>query len=115
MITIYHYSECSKSRATLALLEQSGREFKIVSYLETPPTAETLDLLLKQMGMGPEQIARKSEDLFEELGLDKKPPASRAEWIAALIKNPILIERPIVTDGNTTVIGRPPENVKKLL
>lgn len=113
-LTLFHNSQCSKSRAALALLEQSGREFEVIAYLDTPPTPALLDRLLTQLGMGPEQLVRRGEDLFEELGLDKNPPATREEWIGTLVANPILIERPIVTDGTRTVIGRPPENVKAL-
>ena len=114
-LTLFHNSQCSKSRAALALLEQSGREFEVVAYLDTPPTAALLDRLLTQLGMGPEQLVRRGEDLYEELGLEKNPPASRSEWIELLINHPVLIERPIVTDGTRTVVGRPPENVKALL
>lgn len=114
-LTLFHNSQCSKSRAALALLEQSGREFEVVAYLDMPPTAALLDRLLTQLGMGPEQLVRRGEDLYEELGLEKNPPASRSEWIELLINHPVLIERPIVTDGTRTVVGRPPENVKALL
>jgi arsenate reductase (glutaredoxin) len=114
-LTVFHNSRCSKSRATLALIEAAGAPVEIINYLETPPTAEELDRLLRQLGMEPGQIVRTGEERYEELGLAARPPASRAEWLRILAENPILIERPIVTDGQRAVIGRPPENVRKLL
>ncbi|MCM2277297.1 MAG: arsenate reductase (glutaredoxin) [Oligoflexia bacterium] len=114
-LTIFHNQQCSKSRATLKILEEAKGSYSVVNYLETPPTAAELDALLNQLGLEPEAIVRKGEDRYEELGLEAKPPRSRAEWIDVLVKNPILIERPIVTNGKKAVIGRPPENVKALL
>lgn len=115
MLTLYHNGQCSKSRATLELIRKSGAELEVVEYLSTPPSPETLDQLLKMLGLEPEAIVRKHEDEFAELGLDRNPPKTRAEWLKILCANPILIERPIVTDGTRAVIGRPPENVLSLL
>lgn len=114
-LTLYHNAGCSKCRATHEILKSSGREFAVVEYLSTPPTPETLDRLLQQLEMQPDEITRTHEDRYEELGLDRTPPKSRAEWLKLLSENPILIERPIVSDGTRAVIGRPPENVRKLL
>lgn len=112
---LYHNSRCSKSREVLSILEKSKVPFEVVAYLETPPDEITLDILLKQLGKEPSEIVRKGEDEYEELKLASNPPKSRKEWIKILIQHPILIERPIVTDGKRAVIGRPPENVKILL
>lgn len=114
-LRIYHNPRCSKSRETVKIVEGAKVEFEIINYLEAPPSVSELDSLLKLLGLEPEQIARKGEDQYEELDLKKNPPKTRADWIKVLVKNPILIERPIVTDGKKAVLGRPPENVNKLL
>lgn len=112
-ITIYHNPRCSKSRQTLNLIEESGANVEVVPYLINPPSAEELDRILTKLDLEPEQIIRKGESLYKSDFKGK--PYSRKEWIKILVKNPILIERPIVVKGNQAVLGRPPENVKKLL
>lgn len=114
-VVIYHNCKCSKSRATLDIVQKSGVEFSIVNYLETPPSADEVLVLCMQLGMRPAQLVRTGEDRYEELGLDKNPPATDKAWAQILSDNPILIERPIVTDGERAVIGRPPEKVLQLL
>lgn len=114
-VTVYHNSRCSKSRAALELLREAGKEVRVVDYLASPPTVEDLDRLLRLMNLEPEAVTRKKEDRYRELGLGERPPASREEWLRVLVENPILIERPIATDGKRAVIGRPPENVRALL
>lgn len=111
---IYHNPRCSKSREALDRLRKAGVEPKIVEYLKTPISAAELDKLLKQMGLPPEKIVRTDEDRFLDLELDKSPPKTRSGWVKLLVDNPVLIERPIITDGVKTVLGRPPENVDKL-
>jgi len=112
---IYHNPRCTKSREALDRLRKAGVEPKIVEYLKTPIRVEDLDRLLKQMKLNPQDIVRKSEERFLDLELDKDPPKSRIGWVKILADNPVLIERPIVTDGTRTVLGRPAENVDKLL
>lgn len=114
-ITLYHNSRCSKSRGALEILTNAGAQVEIVEYLTPPPTAETLDALLKMLALEPEQIVRRGEDEFTALGYDKTPPLDRAAWIEALVKTPILIERPIITNGRKAVIGRPPERALEIL
>lgn len=111
---IYHNPRCTKSRQTLELIREAGVEPEIVLYLETPPSAAELDRLLKLLGMQPQDLFRKGEPLYKELGL-KDRKLSRKEAIQILIDNPKLIERPIVVEGGRAVLGRPPENVKELL
>ena len=111
---IYHNPRCTKSREALDRLRKAGVEPKIVEYLKTPIQAVDLDRLLKQMGMLPEKLVRRDEERFIDLELDKKPPRSRNAWVKILADNPVLIERPIITDGTRTVLGRPLENVDKL-
>jgi arsenate reductase len=113
-VTIYHNPRCSKSRQTLALLEERGIEPAIVNYLDTPPDAATLAALLAMLGLGPRGLMRKKEAPFEELGL-ADPSLGDDQLIAAMIANPILIERPIVVSGDRAAIGRPPEDVLNIL
>ena len=112
-ITIYHNPRCGKSRDTLAILEKKGVTPEIVEYLKAPPTKEDLRGILKKLGMKPEQIVRKGEDVFKQKFAGET--LTDEQWLDALAKNPILIERPIVVKGSRAVIGRPPENVLALL
>jgi arsenate reductase len=111
--TIYHNPRCSKSRETLALLEQSGARPQIIEYLKTPPTAAELKAILAKLGIEPEQLVRKGEEIYKTHYAGKTLTA--AQWIDAMVEHPVLIERPIVIRGNQAILGRPPENVKKLL
>ena len=112
-VTIYHNPRCGKSRDTLAILEAKGVEPEIVEYLKTPPTKEELRSILKKLGMQAEQIARKGEDVYKQQFAGRT--LTDEQWLDALAKNPILIERPIVVKGSKAVIGRPPENVLALV
>jgi arsenate reductase (glutaredoxin) len=112
-VTIYHNPKCSKSRATLALLAERGVEPKIVEYLKTPPTAAELSALVAKLEIEPEQLVRKGEEIYKKEYAGKTLSAS--QWIAAMVRHPILIERPIVVVGKRAVLGRPPENVNELL
>jgi arsenate reductase len=112
MVTIYHNPRCTKSRETLALLEKKGVKPKIIEYLKTPPDAAELKRLLKMLGKSPRELLRSKE--AKEAGLDK-PSLSDDQIIAGMVKNPIVIERPIVVSGARAVLGRPPESVLKIL
>ena len=112
-ITIYHNPRCGKSRDTLALIQGKDVSPEIIEYLKTPPTKEELRGLLAKLGMKPEQLVRKGEDTYKEKFAGKT--LSDEQWLDALAKNPILIERPIVVKGSKAVLGRPPENVLTLL
>lgn len=114
LIKIYHNPRCSKSRATLALLEENDVSPEIIYYLETPPTSDELKDLLKKLGMGIREIIRTSEPRYGELGLDDE---SLSEPIVfdIICEHPKLIQRPIVIKGGQAIIGRPPENVLALL
>ncbi len=113
-VTIYHNPRCSKSRATLALLEQHGITPTIVEYLSAPPDAPALKRLLRMLGLAPRDLMRTNEAAYAELGLGDDGLGEEA-LIEAMVANPILIERPIVVSGNRAVIGRPPENVLELI
>jgi arsenate reductase len=113
-ITIYHNPRCSKSRQTLALLEENGYEPDVVEYLKDVPDAATLRAVLKKLGIGVADLLRKKESPYKELGLADKLD-DEAALIAAMVENPVLIERPIVVSGNKARIGRPPEDVLEIL
>jgi arsenate reductase (glutaredoxin) len=110
--TIYHNPRCSKSRETLELLREKGIEPTVVEYLKTPFTKASLQDLLKKLGCSPTDILRKKEP---EAAVLKGKTDDDAAVIAAMVKNPVLVERPIVVAGSKAVLGRPPENVLKLL
>ena len=111
---IYHNPRCSKSRETLALLENQQQDIEIVEYLKTPPTAEELSDILQQLDMQPRQLLRTKETLYKELQLDNKD-LSDQDLIRSMCDNPKLIERPIVIKNNQAIIGRPPEAVLNIL
>jgi arsenate reductase (glutaredoxin) len=112
-VTIYHNPKCSKSRATLALLQEHGVEPLVIEYLKTPPSAAELKAILTKLGLAPEQLLRKGEEIYKAKLAGKT--LSAAQWIDAMVSNPILIERPIVVSGKRAALGRPPENVLQLL
>ncbi len=113
-ITIYHNPRCSKSREALRLLEERNAALEVVHYLETPPDAATLGELLDLLGLEPRDLMRTKEKEYKEQGLDD-PSLSRDALIAAMVRTPKLIERPIAVEGKRAVIGRPPERVLDLL
>jgi arsenate reductase len=113
-ISIYHNPRCSKSRQTLALLQERGIEPVIVEYLKTPPDVETLKSLLKKLQLSARQIMRTGETAYRDAGL-ADPDLSETTLIEAMVEQPILIERPIVVNGDRAAIGRPPENVLAIL
>ena len=112
-VTIWHNPRCSKSRATLSLLEEHGLDPKIVEYLKTPPSAEELKSVLKKLHMKPRELMRKGEDIYKELNLADES-LSDDKLIDAMVKNPVLIERPVVLYAARAALGRPPENVLDL-
>ena len=113
-VTIYHNPRCSKSRATLALLEERGIEPRIVRYLETPPTADELREVLAALGMSPRALLRTGEAAYRELDLARDTLGDDA-LIETMATHPRLIERPIVIAGGHARIGRPPEAVLEIL
>lgn len=113
-ITMYHNPRCSKSRATLELLQARGLEPEIVKYLETPPDADTLAELARKLGLRPHDFLRTGESAWKELGLEAESVADD-ELFGLMSRQPILIERPIVVCGDRARIGRPPEAVLEIL
>ena len=112
--TIWHNPWCSKSRQTLALLEEKGISPEVVLYLENPPSAEEIDTVLKMLGRTPRELMRPREAAYQEAGL-ANPDLTREQLIAAMAANPSVIERPVVIKDGKAAIGRPPEDVLKIL
>lgn len=113
-VQILHNPRCSKSRTTLQLLENNGVEPEIILYLDTPPDAGQLTSILNKLDMQPRELMRKGQSEYKEMGLDNLQ-LSNDDLIAAMVKAPILIERPIVLANGQARIGRPPEAVLQIL
>lgn len=114
MVRIYHNNRCTKSRATLALLEARGDDIEVINYLDNPPTAAELAVLLKQLGMAARALLRTGEAEYQTLGLADES-LDESTLIAAMVAHPKLIERPIVVANGKAAIGRPPETVLAIL
>lgn len=113
MIQIYHNSRCGKSRECLAFLENSGQKYEIIKYLEDIPTFDELKEIIKKLGIKPIDLVRKKEKIWTENFKDKS--LSDYDIILAMISNPILIERPIVINGDKAIIARPLEKVNSII
>ncbi|TDG36024.1 arsenate reductase (glutaredoxin) [Pedobacter changchengzhani] len=113
MIQIFHNNRCSKSRCAVVELEKSGQPFEVINYLETPPTETELIAILKKLNFKPVDLIRKTEKVYIEKYKNKS--LSDNEWIEVMITNPILIERPIVIDGDKAIIARPTERMNEIL
>ena len=113
-VTIYHNPACGTSRNTLAMLRHAGIEPTVVEYLKTPPSREKLRELLAAMGLSPRQLLREKEARFQALHLDD-PKWSDDELLDAMLRDPILINRPIVATPLGTRLCRPSETVLEIL
>lgn len=111
-VTIYHNPRCSKSRQTLAIIQEKGVSPEIVEYLDNPPSQAKLKEIVSALGVSTKEIVRKKE--AKEEGVDVGE-LSDAELIKAMVKHPRIIERPIVVSGTKAAMGRPPENVLSIL
>lgn len=114
MTEIYHNPRCSKSRQTLALLQEQGIEPTIIEYLTTPLTADDIKGLLSLLSISARELIRKGEAVYKELGLADKT-LTDDQLITAMVENPKLIERPIVVHNNQARLGRPPESVLEII
>ncbi len=112
-IIILHNSRCGKSRDSLKILDEKGVDYEVVEYLKNIPNAKELKNIIKKLKIKPEALLRKGESIYKENFKDKK--FSDDEWIEIMVKNPILIERPIIISGEKAVIGRPPEKVLEII
>ena len=113
-VTIYHNPRCSKSRQTLDLLRERGIKPTVIEYLEIPPSAEKLRGILAMLRLQPRELIRKKETAYAEGSLNN-PNLSDDDLVEAMVKHPILIERPIVLANGKAAIGRPPEQVLEIL
>ncbi|WP_455204520.1 arsenate reductase (glutaredoxin) [Kaarinaea lacus] len=113
-VTIYHNPRCTKSRQTLALLQENGVEPTIIEYLKNPPSKNQLKKILAQLDMQPRDLMRKKEKAYKDNKLDDSS-LNKEQLLDAMVANPILIERPIVVCGDKAALGRPPEKVLEIL
>ena len=113
MIEIYHNTRCSTSRAGLKILEDSGKNFEIIKYMEEPVSPETLQNVIKLLKIKPIELIRQKESIWKENFQNKK--LSNSQLIKLMVKYPKLMERPIVINGNKAAIGRPPEKILEIL
>ncbi len=113
MLKIYHNPRCAKSREGLAILEESGKDFEVVKYLENPPSYIQLSAIIGKLGIPAIDLVRKNEKIWKENYKGKEMDDQAI--IQAMVDNPKLIERPIVIYNNEAVVGRPPQRIKNLL
>ena len=113
-LSIFHNPRCSKSRKTLEIIEINDVEVQVILYLQDPPSVSELNLLLEKLGMKASELVRKGELIIKELDIDLSS-ISNDDLISIMAEHPILIERPIVFNESSAIIGRPPENVEELL
>ncbi|MFD0932899.1 arsenate reductase (glutaredoxin) [Psychroflexus salinarum] len=113
MIKIYHNPRCRKSREGLAILEESGKDFQIIKYLDDIPSVNDIQSIIDKLEVSPIDLVRKQEKIWKENYKNKT--LSDPEILKALHEHPKLIERPIVIKDNKAVIGRPPGDIKKIL
>lgn len=113
-VKIYHNPRCSKSRNTLQILRDRGIEPEIIEYLKTPPSVNELTKILDLLAMAPRQLMRRGEKIYKEQGLNDDSLSDK-KLVAAMVADPILIERPIVLANGKAALGRPPESVTDIL
>ncbi len=113
MIKIYHNNRCRKSREGLQILEESGKKFEIINYLENVPSKKELKSIIDLLGITPIDLVRKNEVIWKEQFKNKD--LTDDELMDAMISYPKLIERPIVINNGKAIIGRPPTNIKTIL
>ncbi len=112
-IQIWHNPKCSKSRAAKELLENKKIDANVVEYLEQIPTKEQIKDVLKKLRISAKELLRTGEDVYKELNLNQID--DEETLIDFMVKNPILIERPIIIKGDNAVIARPIENLSELI
>lgn len=113
MIQVLHNPRCGKSREAIALIEATGKAFEIIKYLDHPQTFEQLKLLIQKLGIAPIELVRQKEAIW--IDRYKGKTLSNEEILQAIVTHPILMERPIIINDKNAVIGRPSENIKKIV
>ena len=112
-IVVFHNNSCSKSRAVLEFLDENGMEFEVINFVETPLSTKDLKSVIDKLGVSIHEVIRKNEPLYKENFEGKL--FSDEEWLIILTENPSLIQRPILVKGSFAMIGRPVEDVRKLI
>ena len=112
--TIYHNPMCGTSRKTLEILRDSGADVRVREYLKNPPSRDELSRLYDKAGIGPRDGLRAKEPLAAELGLNR-PDVTDGEILDAMIRHPVLIERPLVETGKGVRLCRPQDVVREIL
>lgn len=115
MTTIYHNPKCSKSRESLQLLKDNSVEPTVIEYLKQFPSKSELQALLKKLNLPITDLIRFKETIAKDLNISAKDKKTDDAWLNIIIENPILLERPIIVNGNKAVIGRPPENILSII
>jgi len=110
---IYHNPRCSKSRQTLKILIKKNADFEIVEYLKNKLSITDLEEIIAKLEINTIELVRKNESVWKEKFKGRN--LNDKEIIQAMIDNPKIIERPIVVNGNKAILGRPPENVLKII
>jgi arsenate reductase len=111
---LFHNPRCSKSRQALNLLEQEKENFEIFTYLDQKIEKDFLKEIIQKLDINPRDLLRTGESAYKENNL-KDSNISDEEIINTMIKYPKLIERPIYVKGSKAIVGRPPENVLKII
>lgn len=114
MLRIYHNPRCSKSRATLALLEDAGKTPEIINYLDEPPSEERLRKMLNKLDISAKELLRSTENVYKTLGLDRAG-VTNEDAIKALLTQPKLMQRPVIETEDRAFVARPPERVRDVL
>jgi len=112
--TIWHNPNCSTSRKTLAILEESGADVTVIEYLKTPPSKDELERLYARAGITPRDGLRAKEPLAQDLDL-VTGRVSDAAILEAMVENPVLIERPLVETEKGVRLCRPQDKVREIL
>ena len=112
-VTIWHNPRCSKSRATLALIQDRGYEPRVRRYLDDAPSEAEIEQVLQMLECEPRDLLRTKQAEYRDLQLADEN--DKAILVRAMVDHPVLIERPIVICGGRAAIGRPPENVLEIL
>lgn len=112
-ITIWHKNTCSKSCEVMSVLKKEGVAPEVFEYMVTPPSQADIEAVLKKLGIPAESLIRKKESIYKEKFAGKK--MTEEKWIKAMVKYPILIERPILIKGNKAIIGRPTERIFEII
>tara|TARA_B100000902_G_C27011551_1_gene765053 strand:+ start:304 stop:645 length:342 start_codon:yes stop_codon:yes gene_type:complete len=110
---IYHNPRCSKSRQALSILQENGIDTEIIEYLKEPITKDIIKDLIKKLNILPKELIRTNEEIWKTKGRNQGLDGD--EIIELMVNHPRLIERPIVVNGKKAIIGRPPEDVLKII